>query len=258
MARVPGIGRAARALVRIAPLRVPLADALADVDPKALIEALGPRLNREVSLDRMPVDLEPEGRLGFEDLAGLFASSNLSHGIVGMPIRQLAYVFGLARRTGARRAIEIGRWRGGSTIALAAAMGPEGRVWSIDLGDKAERVLGMHPDELDRQTAAFAERFGLQVELIRGDSRTVEVETGEVDLVLIDGDHASEVVRSDVERFGRRVRLGGAVLLDDAFGDGVYLSVDPRVRRVVHEVLAGGDFRLVRVVERLAHLERVC
>jgi len=240
-----------------AEFRQRLADELVEVDAKAVIEALGPKLNRDPRLETMPLDLEPTERLEFEDLAGLFAASNLAHGIVGMPIRQVAYVFGLARRMDAEKAIEIGRWRGGTTIALAAGMGPAGRLWSIDLGEKAARVLGVDPDDLDRQTAELASRFGLAVELLRGDSRTVEVETGEVDVVLIDGDHAYEVARSDFDRFGRRVRVGGAVLLDDAFGDGVFLSVDPRVRRVVDEVLDEGDFRLIRAVDRLAHLERV-
>jgi len=260
---VPGVRRLSLALARAIP-RVPsaefrqhLADQLVEVDAKAVIEALGPKLNRDPRLETMPLDLQPTERLEFEDLAGLFAASNLAHGIVGMPIRQVAYVFGLARRMDAEKAIEIGRWRGGTTIALAAGMGPAGRLWSIDLGEKAARVLGVDPDDLDRQTAELASRFGLAVELLRGDSRTVEVETGEVDVVLIDGDHAYEVARSDFDRFGRRVRVGGAVLLDDAFGDGVFLSVDPRVRRVVDEVLDEGDFRLIRAVDRLAHLERV-
>jgi len=225
-------------------------------DPHAVLQAVGARLNRMPRLSEMPLDLEPEGRLEFEDLAGLFASSILNHGVVGMSIRQVAYIFGLVRRTGARTAIEIGRWRGGSTIALAAGMGPEGTVWSIDLGEKAARVLGIDPEELDAETRAFVQRFGLGVELIRGDSRSVDVDVDEVDVVLIDGDHTYEGVRSDFERFGRRVAPRGAVLLDDAFGDALVPSHPESVGRLVREVTASGEFRLVRRVDRLAHLER--
>ncbi|MDQ5821938.1 MAG: class I SAM-dependent methyltransferase, partial [Actinomycetota bacterium] len=222
-----------------------------------LLQALGPQLNREPRLGAMPLDLDPRDHLEFEDLAGLFASSALNHGIAGMTIRQLAYVFGLARRSGAKRAIEIGRWRGGSTVALAAGMGPEGKVWSIDLRDKESRVLGLEPGTLDAETQAFCKRFGLDVELLVGDSATIEVDTGEVDLVLIDGDHTYEGVKADFDRFGRRVPVGGAVLLDDAF-DGPFMPAHPEsAGRVVREVTADGDYVLERAVDRLAHLRRV-
>lgn len=249
---------AARAAMSVSPtLRRALANELVRRDPRAVLEALGPRLNREPRLGSMPLDLDPRERLEFEDLAGLFASSSLNHGIAGMTIRQLAYVFGLARRSGAKRAIEIGRWRGGSTVALAAGMGASGKVWSIDLRDKESRVLELEPGTLDAETRQFCERFGLDVELLVGDSRTIEVDTGEVDLVLIDGDHTYEGVRSDFDRFGRRVRVDGAVLLDDAF-EGLFMPSHPEsVGRVVRDVTADGEFVLERAVDRLAHLRRV-
>ena len=222
-----------------------------------MLQPLGARLNRDPQLATMPLDLEPSDRLEFEDLAGLFANSILNHGVVAMTVRQVAYVFGLARRTGAQKAIEIGRWRGGSTIALAAGMGPDGYLWSIDLGDKAARVLGVDPDELDGQVEEYARRFSLNVELVRADSRTVDIETGEVDLVLIDGDHTYDGVRNDFERFARRVRQGGAVLLDDVFPDILVPSHPESAGRLVEEVVAEGEFRLVKRVDRLAHLARL-
>ncbi len=226
-------------------------------DPHAVLEAVGPTLNRSPRLRSMPLDLKPEGRLEFEDLPGLFAGSVLNHGIVGMTVRQVAYLFGLARRREARKAIEIGRWRGGSTVALAAGMGRGGKLWSIDVGEKAARVLGEEADSLDEETQEFCERFDLDVELLVGDSRTIDVDTGEVDLVPIDGDHTYEGVRSDFERFGRRVGVGGAVLLDDCFDDPFVPSHPESVGRLVTEVTDSGDFRLERAVDRLAHLERV-
>lgn len=225
-------------------------------DANAVLQGIGPELNRHPELDRMPLDLEPEGRLEFEDLAGLFASTSLNHGLVGMTIRQVAYLFGLSRRTGARRAIEIGRWRGGSTIAIASGMGHEGKLWSIDVGEKERRVLGDKSRSLDEQTRSFVERFGLDVELLVGDSRTIEVETGEVDLVFIDGDHTYAGVRNDFERFGRRVRPGGDVLFDDAFPEHHFPTHSDTVGRLVEEIAAAGEFTLVKSVDRLAHLRR--
>ncbi|MGH3104273.1 MAG: class I SAM-dependent methyltransferase [Gaiellaceae bacterium] len=251
--------RVARAAARLPSeeFRREIATALLEYDPSVVLEAVGAKQNREPRLERMPLDLEPDGRLEFEDLAGLFASSVLNHGIVGMTIRQVAYIFGWTRRTGVRRAIEIGRWRGGTTVALAAAMGSEGTVWSIDVGEKAMRVLGADPGELDREIREFCERFDLRVELLVGDSRTIEVETGPVDLVVIDGDHGYEGVRSDFERFGRRVRRGGSVILDDAFDDLFVPSHPESVGRLVGEIVSRGDFRLEHAVDRLAHLVRL-
>lgn len=110
---------------------------------------------------------------------------------------------------------------------------------------------------MDDQIADFCRRHGLAVELVVGDSRTVEVDTGEVDLVLIDGDHSYAGARNDFERFARRLRVGGALLFDDAFDDGFFRvpHTDP-VGQVVAEIQREG-FRLVKVVNKLSHLERV-
>lgn len=259
MGSASALQRLARGAARIPSetFRREMVEAIFEVDPHAVLQPLGKRQNRNPRLAAMPLDLQPGDRLEFEDLAGLFASSILNHGIVAMTVRQVAYVFGLARREEARKAIEIGRWRGGVTVALAAAMGPQGKVWSIDNGEKEARVLGTESGTLDAETQAFCKRFNLDVQMLVGDARTIEVDTGEVDLVLIDGDHTYEGVRSDFERFGCRVRLGGAVLVDDAFDDVFVPSHPESAGRLVAEVTAQGNFRLIKAVDRLAHLERV-
>lgn len=236
-----------------------LFDELFRRDAASFLEVIGPKFNRTPTLDSLPLDLDPATRLEFEDLAGLFASSALNHGLIGMTIRQAAYVFGIARRLPARSAIEIGRFRGGTTIVLAAAMAPHGRLWSIDLGEKEARWRAEIPESrpFDEQTSDFCKRFGLDAVLLAGDSRTIELDTGEVDLVLIDGDHSYEGARSDFERFGMRVRRGGAVLLDDAFDEALFPAHTDTVGRVVREATSSGAFRLVRAVDRMAHLERV-
>jgi predicted O-methyltransferase YrrM len=260
---LPGRDAAARELGRLLAkmpsrtFRLELVRGIVVDDPNAIVEAVGPILNRSPTLTAMPLDLEPDGRLEFEDLAGLFASTSLNHGLVGMTIRQVAYIFGLARRSGARKAIEVGRWRGGSTIALAAGMGPDGTVWSIDSGEKETRVVRLSRRAFDEETRAFCERFGLDVRLVVGDSHAIELETGPVDVVLIDGDHSYEGTLADFERFGQRVHVGGHVLFDDAFDGPLAPGHAETVGRVVEEVRATGDFRLRARVDRLAHFERV-
>lgn len=225
--------------------------------PVAVLEAVGSRLNREPDLDGMPFDLPIDGRLEFEHLAGLFASTSLDHAVIAMPVRQAAYLFGLVRSMPARRVIEIGRYKGGSTFVIAAAMRGEGEFWSIDLGDKEARLRAPGARPFDRQIVDLCARFGLRIHLLVGDSRVIEVDTGEVDLVVIDGDHSYEGVRSDFERFGRRVRVGGAVLFDDAFDEESFRTHSDTVGRLVREISDGGEFKLVKAVNRLAHVERV-
>jgi predicted O-methyltransferase YrrM len=225
--------------------------------PPVILDVVMPNFNRGVDLDSAPVDIQREGRLEFDDFAGLFASSSFNHGVIGMTIRQGAYLFGLCRGMPVRRAIEIGRFRGGSTVLIAAGMDPEGILWSIDLGEKEERFARPGGRPFDEQIRDFCDRHGFSVEILVGDSRTIEVTTGEVDLVLIDGDHSYEGVRSDFERFGRRIRQGGAVLLDDAFDEALFPSHSDTVGRLVEEIVAKGEFELVGRVDRMAHLARV-
>jgi predicted O-methyltransferase YrrM len=213
-------------------------------------------------VDHTPFDLPIDGDIGFENLAGLFASTPLDEFIITMNIRQAAYLFGLIRRMGAGKVIQIGGDWGGSTLLIAAAMQGGGRFWSIDDPARLRYDIEVLGRELKRpvadQVADMCARLGLQAELFEGDSSTIELETGEVDLVFIDGDHAYENARSDFERWGMRVRVGGALLLDDAVVDPF---LEPQhtadVKRLAAEIGARPDFRLVKQVRRLVHFERL-
>lgn len=227
-------------------------------DEEAIFDAVGTRIHGAMTLENVPFDLPPTGQLEFEDLAGLFPSSPLAYGVALMTPRQLAYLFGVARRTDTRAAIEIGRYKGGATIAIAAGMGKEGTLWSIDNGS-LEASVARRGGVLnyDRQIRKLSERFGLSVQLLVGDSRTFELDVDGVDLVFIDGDHSYEGAKADFSRWGRRVRIGGHVLMDDAFPLGRHRRGSGTVEQVVSEVVREGDFRLARVVDRLADLERI-
>lgn len=209
-------------------------------------------------LDRMDWDLPIEDELRFEHFAGLFSSTTLDEAIISMNVRQAAYLFGLVRQLDARRVIEIGRYKGATTLLIAAAMRGRGRFWSIDIAGLDPHLRPRTARPVEAQITDLCARHGLAVELIVGDSRTVEVDTGEVDLVFIDGDHSYVGAKSDFERFGRRVRVGGAVLFDDAFDDHFFHVVHTDgVGPVVREILDAGDYRLVKTIKRLAHLQRI-
>ena len=112
-------------------LRRAFVSRVAQRDPESILEAFGPHLNRRPDLDNMHYDLPIDDHVRFEHLAGMFASTSLDHAVISMPIRQAAYLFGLVRQEKAKKVIEIGRYKGESTLLIAAAMGGEGEFWSI-------------------------------------------------------------------------------------------------------------------------------
>src|SRR3990170_2786701 len=100
-------------------------------EPSLAIEPLGQRLNRPAGFQNVPAW---PGRLeGFEDLAFLFSSSPLNMGIVLLTLDEAAYLYRLVRSLGPATIVEIGRFKGGSTFLIAAAMHAEARLYSYDL-----------------------------------------------------------------------------------------------------------------------------
>jgi hypothetical protein len=53
------------------------------------------------------------------------------------------------------------------------------------------------------------------------------------------------------------VKIGGAVLFDDACDEAVFQTHSESVGKLLDEIVAEQSFRLVKSVNRLAHIERV-
>ena len=154
------------------------------------------------------------GRIsGFEDLTFLFSSTLLAHGIASLRLDEAAFIYRLVRDTQPRTAVEIGRFRGGSTFLIAAALG-EGVLHSYDVDTRQ----GHSGTELDRELAAALERYGLtqKVRLHVHDSRTAEPPAASIDLLFVDGDHSEEGVRADFDRWSPLLTPGGHLLFHDA------------------------------------------
>jgi predicted O-methyltransferase YrrM len=182
------------------------------------------------------VERWPERIDGFEDLAFLFSSNQLNHGIASLQFDEAALLFHLARNAQSGPFAEIGRFKGGSTIIFATAL-PDGvELWSYDLH------VALRPDmpgaQLDRELGAALERYGVdgKVRLLVADSRTADPPPEPLELLLIDGDHTYEGARADFVRWGAFVRPGGHLLFHDAVDTGGYGNVYPGVSRVAAEV----------------------
>lgn len=198
----------------------------------------------------------PERVDGFEDLAFIFTSSQLNHGVASLRFDEAAFLYGLVRSLGVARIVEIGRFKGGSTFIMANAMTADSSLVSYDLHVPARDDL-QGPD-LDRELEAALGRYGLtdRVRLVVGDSRTVELPEPGIDLLFVDGDHTYEGATSDLTRWSPLVRPGGHLVLHDAVDTGGYGNFYPGIQRAVDEFVARREFTPARGAGTIAHLER--
>jgi len=208
---------------------------------------------RYASVERWPEALD-----GFEDLAFLFASNQLSHGIVSLQLDEASLLYRLARRVPAGAALaEIGRFKGGSTLLLASAL-PEGaELWSYDLHVALRADLSGPQLDSELRTALDRYRLAERVHLVVGDSRIAEPPPRPCALVFIDGDHTYEGARADYERWSELVSPGGDLLFHDAVDVGGYGNHYPGIARLVAE-LERDDARFERQPDAgsIAHFTR--
>ena len=139
----------------------------------------------------------------------------------------------LARATGARRILEVGTLGGYSTIWLARALPPDGRLVTLEVDPRHAQVA--------RDNLARAGLDGL-VELVEGRALdTLPHLTGPFDLVFVDADKPSNPAY--LEHALRLTRPGSMIIIDNVVRGGRLLdadSDDPTVRgsRGLIEMLA--------------------
>ncbi len=124
------------------------------------------------------------------------------------------------------RIVEIGSFRGRSTIALATAA-PEGvEVVAIDphagtdRGPQEIKTDAVTGESDHERFLANLARAGVRerVRHVRAFSQEAlgEVE-GEIDVLYVDGAHRYRPARDDIMRWGARVKPGGTMLIHDSF-----------------------------------------
>ena len=160
-------------------------------------------------------------------------------------------LFSLAVSIRAAHIVEIGRFRGLSTLALASALKFNDIGWDepeqhkqrpdvrYDLleGPQSRRLLSIDPfptEEADRLVAEAG--LTSYVTFVNHASEAVQV-TAPMDLLFIDGDHSYEGCKRDVLQFVPLVRPGGYFILHDYFG---WYDADGRngspIKRVIDDI----------------------
>jgi predicted O-methyltransferase YrrM len=157
------------------------------------------------------------------------------------------------------QAVEIGSFRGRSTIVLARAAGGRAQVVAIDPhagNDRGPREIAANAATGEADFEAFREnlrRAGVSgaVRHVRQPSAAAlpEVE-GEIALLYVDGAHRYGPARDDLARWGARVRPAGDLLIHDAFSSvGVTLAQ-------ARSLFLGGEFRYLGRTGSLARYRR--
>ena len=142
--------------------------------------------------------------------------------------------------------VEIGSFRGRSTIVLASVAAPGVSVVAIDPhagNDRGPNELDGYAAEADEDHEVFnrnlaaagvTDRVRHVREMSDGAHSAVE---GDIAVLYIDGAHRYGPARQDIEQWGVRVRPGGTLLIHDSFSSvGVTLAI-------VRELMFGGRFR---------------
>jgi predicted O-methyltransferase YrrM len=122
--------------------------------------------------------------------------------------------------------VEIGSFRGRSTIVLRRAAPPGVEVVAIDPhggGDRGPREISPDSGRGEADHEAFhanLRRAGVDegVRHVRRMSQDAIGEVqGEVELLYVDGAHRYRPARADIERWGAKVAPGGTMLVHDAY-----------------------------------------
>jgi predicted O-methyltransferase YrrM len=124
------------------------------------------------------------------------------------------------------RIVEVGSFRGRSTIVLASAA-PDGvELVAIDPhggGDRGPQEITPDAIQGEQDYAAFNANLraaGVQSRIrhVRAMSHEAHAQvTGPIDLLYIDGAHRYGPARADIEQWGTRVAPGGSMLIHDSF-----------------------------------------
>jgi len=155
--------------------------------------------------------------------------------------------------------VEIGSYRGRSTIVLARAVKPEVRVLAIDPhagDDRGPREIHGSPEAGEADHRAFLANLAQagvadRVRHVRLTSRdALDAVAGSVELLYVDGAHRYRPARDDLARWGARVAPGGTLLVHDAFSSvGVTLAL-------LRLLLLGRDYRYLGRSRSLAEYRR--
>lgn len=167
-------------------------------------------------------------------------------------------LYRLARQcTGKGAIVEIGSWKGKSTIWLAAGSksGMNGKVYAIDphIGSSEHQHVQENVWTFDQFTRNI-ERAGIHdtvVPIVATSEEAAKNFEKPVELIFIDGGHEYQMVKLDFDLWSPKVVEGGVMAFHDTVGW-------PGPKQVVKEfVVRSKQFRNVRFVHSILYAQKV-
>ncbi len=156
------------------------------------------------------------------------------------------------------RIVEIGSFRGRSTIVLASAATDGVEMVAVDPhagNDRGPQEIDGFADAAGEDHTVFMANLAAagvadRVRHVRAFSDVAHGEVGEpIDVLYVDGAHRYSPARTDIRDWGARVGEGGTMLIHDSFSSiGVTLAI-------LRELLLGSRFRYVGRSRSLAIYE---
>jgi predicted O-methyltransferase YrrM len=178
------------------------------------------------SLRRVPLNQIVDG-IGDREVQLPRALDRKAGKTAAISVEEACNLAALAKWKSGGKALEIGTSDGNTALLLAANLGPDGRVVTVDLPpdfslDKQDLLaypegdFNLTPrDLLGRQYRSHP--LASQIRQVCGDSAKIDWSDlgGPFDLVFIDGSHTDEYVRSDSEHALKHLAPGGVILWHD-------------------------------------------
>jgi hypothetical protein len=165
-----------------------------------------------------------------------------------------------AAAAGAGTIVEIGSFRGRSTVVLARAAAPGASIVAIDPhagSDRGPQEIGADPARGDADHEAFTANLAQagvsdRVRHVRKMSaEALDDVDGPLAMLYVDGAHRFGPARDDIARWGARVAPGGTMLVHDSFSS---IGV---TGALLAECVASGGWRYAGRTGSLAEYERL-
>lgn len=156
--------------------------------------------------------------MNFEDLHFLFTNCTHNRGIVRLDFDEASYLYKLVRVLNKKQedpieVIEIGTYKGGSTVLLAAA---GAHVTSIDNYSSKTFVEYDYDPIEDVKKLISDSKLNANIKLIKADSRNYKNADMECDILFIDGDHSYDGVKSDYYKWIHTLKEKGHLIFHDS------------------------------------------
>ncbi len=117
--------------------------------------------------------------------------------------------------------VEVGSFKGKSTVSLAGASKQSVVVYAVDTWDNRAMGTSEKPGDIFPEFLANVKEFGGRIVPLRGESQEIgkrwngHVVFNRIDLLFIDADHSEPAVYADLTTWIPFVKVGGTLLMHD-------------------------------------------